>query len=236
MPANVPLIHPRSTTHRRHLTRGVTLGAALCVLSACSDKAKDDLNAISATGQIAAAVASGSMEKSVDEAAKFQADRRARGDTVAMPYAELQKLLPESIAGYSKAEEPAGSSQSMGAFSMSDAEQRYTAGPGADGIEPMIDVKIVDFGGTEGAYGMFALPMMMNIQREDAHSRMRTLTLGPKYTWASEDFNKDSKDARITAITRYRYAITVEANNQHDDQSEMIKKIVEQIVREFENK
>lgn len=225
----------RASARGRHLLQGTTLGALLTFV-ACGDKAKEELNDLSNAGQVAAAVASGSMEKAADNAAKFQADRRARGDTVAMPYTELQKMLPKSISGYTKAEEPGGSSQSMGAFSMSEAEQRYTAAAGADGVEPTIEVKIVDFGGTEGAYGMFALPMMMNIQREDAHSRMRTLTLEPDHTWASEDFNKDSKDARITAITRYRYAITVEANNQHDDQSEMVKKIVEQVVREFANK
>jgi hypothetical protein len=37
------------------------------------------------------------------------------------------------------------------------------------------------------------------------------LTMDTPYTWGSEEYNKDSKDAKVTAITRYRYVITVEA-------------------------
>lgn len=234
----IPLRHPSSTMTRTRTSpvRAAVMVAALFTLTACGDKTKEDLNTLSAAGQAVAAVASGSLETATNDAAKFQADRRARGDTVAMPYTELQKMLPASISGYTKSEEPSGSSQSMGAFSMSEAEQHYTGTPDADGNAPTIEVKIVDFGGTEGAYGMFALPMMMNIQREDAHSRMRTLKLGPEHTWASEEFDKDSKDSELTAITRYRYAITITARNQHDDQSEMVKKLAEQVVREFANK
>jgi len=103
------------------VSRPAVLVAALFAVTACSDKAKEDINTLSEAGQAMAAVASGSMEAAANDAAKFQADRRARGDTVAMPYTELQKMLPGSISGYAASEEPGGSSQSMGAFSMSEA-------------------------------------------------------------------------------------------------------------------
>jgi hypothetical protein len=224
---------------RAVMAAGLCAGALL--VSACGDKPKEEpeapkevSNAIEAMGALAKA--GSQMGTAAEEAAKFQQDRRARGDTVSMSYTELQKYLPDAPSGYSKAEEPGGSSQSIGSFSMSEAEQKYVAAADANGNTPTIRVKIVDFGGTEGAYGMFALPMMMNIKQEDAHRRMGTIQLGPEHTWASEEFNKDNKDAKVTAITRYRYVITVEADNQSEDQSDMVRKLTEKLARRFEGK
>ena len=226
-------------------TRRTVLAAGLVatglLATACGDKAdkepeepKEVSNAMEAIGALA--TAGSKMEQAANDAAKFQTDRRARGDTISMSYTELQKYLPDAPSGYTKAEEPGGSSQSIGTFSMSEAEQKYVGQPDAAGNTPTIEVKLVDFGGTEGAYGMFAMPMMMNIKQEDARHRMGTIALGPEHTWASEEFNKVNKDAKVTAITRYRYMITVEAENQTEDQSDMVRKFTEQLVRRFEGK
>ena len=85
-------------------------------------------------------------------------------------------------------------------------------------------------------YGMMALPMMMNISQEDAHHRMRTLAMDTPYTWASEEYDKDNKDAKLTAVTRYRYLITAEASNQTEDQSQWLKDLVEEIAKKFAGK
>lgn len=224
---------------RRVFAAGLVVAGLLS--SACGDKAekeseeqKEVSNAMEAMGALASA--GSKMEQAANDAAKFQEDRRARGDTISMSYTELQKYLPDAPSGYTKAEEPGGSSQSIGAFSMSEAEQKYVGPPDANGNAATIRVKLVDFGGTESAYGMFALPMMMNIKQEDARRRMGTIALGPEHTWASEEFNKVNKDAKITAITRYRYVITVEAENQTEDQSDMVRRFTEQVVRRFEGK
>jgi len=228
-----------SFVRRRSLAAGLI--ATGLVISACGGKSdkeaeepKEVSNAIEAMGALA--TAGSKMETAVEDAAKFQQERRARGDTISMSYTELQKFLPDAPSGYAKAEEPGGSSQSIGAFSMTEAEQKYVGQADADGNTPTIQVKLVDFGGTEGAYGMFAMPMMMNIKQEDARRRMGTIALGPKHTWASEEFNKVNKDAKVVAITRYRYMITVEAENQTADQSDMVRKFTEQVVRRFEGK
>ena len=228
----------RYNSHLGRITRIVSLAACAVGITACGDKRdekpRESANPIEAMGQLAKA--GSKLETAADEAAKFQQDRRARGDTVAMTYTALQAFLPDAPDGYSKAEAPSGSSQTMGAFSMTEAEQEYVGKADAEGNAPRIRVKLADFGGTEGAYGVFALPMMMNISQEDAHHRMSTIKLGPEYTWASEEFDKDTRNTKVTAVTRYRYLITVEAEQQRDDQSDMLRKLAERIVRRFEGK
>ncbi len=204
------------------------------VLSGCGDKAQDIRNATSALGALAQA-GSGIVE-SQKEAEKFYTDRKARGDTLAVPYAELQKSLPSAPGDYAAAEAASGSSQSMGAFSMSQTEQTFTKPAGPDGNSPTIKVSIVDFGGTQAAYGMMALPMMMNLSQEDAHHRMQTLKMDLPYTWGSEEYNKDDKSSKVTLITRYRYVISVEARNQGEDMSAMARGMAEDIAKKFTGK
>ncbi len=230
------MFNPKYPQVGRAATVGLLAGALL--LGACGDKPQEEpqevSNALDAVGALA--TAGSKMQNAADAAVKFQAERKARGDTVAMSYTELQAYLPDAPSGYSKAEEPGGSMQSMGAFSMTEADQTYVGEANADGQQARIRVKLVDFGGTEGAYAMFAMPMMMNIKQEDARRRMGTLALGPENTWASEELNKVNKDYKVTAMTRYRYMITVEADNQSDDQSDMVKSLTERIVKGFANK
>ena len=205
------------------------------ILAACGDKAREAGNAVTALGQTANAAAA--LQKGQEEADKFYQERREKGDTVAIAYSELQKVLPPSPNGYTPSGEPSGSSQNMGGFSMSQAEQDYS-GPAAaaDGNAPSIRITIVDFGGTQAGYGVLAGPMMMGYSQEDAHSRMRTIKIDVPYTYGSEEYNKDDKTAKVSAVTRYRYLITVEARNQADDQTEMVKGLVEDIAKKFEGK
>jgi len=203
-------------------------------LVGCGEKAqevKDAANALEAVAQ-----ASGGLVETQKEAEKFYNDRKAKGDTVAMPYADLQKMLPSAPSDYAASGEPSGSSQSMGGFSMSQTEQTFTRPAGADGSAPTIEVGIVDFGGTQAAYGMMALPMMMNLSQEDAHHRMQTLKVDMPYTWGSEEYNKDDKSSKVTLVTRYRYVITVEVRNHGEDKSAMARSLAEEVAKRFEGK
>jgi len=213
--------------------RALTVVAGLALIG-CGENAEEARNAMDAAQELARAAPG--IAEGQDEAERFYQERREQGDTVAMGYAELQTFLPSPPSGYELAGEPEGFSQSMGSFSISQAEQTYTKPADADGNAPSLQVTLVDFGGSEVGYGMMALPMMMNISQDDAHQRMRTLTMDTPYTWASEEYDKDSKDAKVTAVTRYRYLITAEASNQTEDQSQWLKDLVEDIARTFAGK
>jgi hypothetical protein len=204
------------------------------VLVGCrkSQEAQNAENALKAI----ASVTSGGAAETQAEAEKFYEQRKAKGDTVAIAYTELQKSLPPAVGDYKPEGEPSGSSQSMGSFSMSQAEQNYVLPATADGTVPSVKVTIADMGGTQTAYSMMALPMMMNLSSEDAHHRMATGKLGTAYTWYTEEFDKDNKDSKVSVVTRYRYLITVEARNQTADQVAMVKGIAEAIAKTFDGK
>jgi hypothetical protein len=216
------------------MNRRVLAVLAALALAGCGEKTQEMKNAANAM-EAASKVAS-NLAASQGEAEKVYADRKARGDTLAMPYADLQKLLPSAPDGYKAAEEPGGSSQSMGGFSMSQAEQTFTQAAGPDGNTPSVKVTIVDLGGTQGAYAMMAAPMMMDLSQEDAHHRMKTHKMDAADSWAAEEYNKDSKEAKVSIVTRYRYMVTVEARNQGSDQSAMVMKLAEEIARKFAGK
>jgi hypothetical protein len=216
------------------MRRPVVVLFAGVALVGCGERAQEARNTMNAMQAVAEAAKN--TESTQDEAARFQEERRSRGDTVAMGYEDLQKFLPSAPSGYSPEADPSGSSQSMGAFSMATAEQRFVKPAGADGATPTLIVTLIDFGGTEGAYGMMALPMMMNLSQEDAHQRMKTMKLDLPYSWGSEEYNKDTRDAKFTVMTRYRYVITVDARHHGSDESEMVRRLAEDIARKFEGK
>ncbi|MBK9409915.1 MAG: hypothetical protein IPN47_18085 [Gemmatimonadetes bacterium] len=214
-------------------TRILAVVAGIAVVG-CGEKAQDVKNAANAAQ--AAAAAAPQIVDNQNEAAKFQEERRSRGDTVAMGYQELQKYLPSAPDGYKADEEPSGSSQSMTGFSMSQAEQTFSKPAPPDGSAPSVQVTLVDFGGTQSAYGIMALPMMMNLSQEDAHRRMTTLKMDTPFTWGTEEFDKDNKDSKVTVVTRYRYLITVEARHHGTDELAMLKRMAEDVARKFEGK
>lgn len=55
------------------------------------------------------------------ESASKMEERKAKGDTISMPYTDLQKLLPSNIAGYIKDGDPKGESMNMVGMSYSTA-------------------------------------------------------------------------------------------------------------------
>jgi len=214
------------------MARTAIAAAAMILLAGCGQKANDVKNALNA----AQAVASGAVEEGLAEAEKLQKERVASGDTLAMPYQELQKYLPAEINGYTAAGQPEGNSQSMPGFSMSQVRQEWTGPAASDGSTPQVDVTLVDFGGTQQGYAMMAAPIMMGFRQEDSHQKTGSVKLDIPFTGGWEEFNKDTKDAKFTAVTRYRYVITVEARNQTEDHSSMVKSMAEEIAKKFEGK
>ncbi len=200
----------------------------------CGKKADEAQNAMSAVA--AAAGAAPKLEEGMKEAEQFQKDRVAKGDTVAMSYTEIQKFLPASVDGYTARGTPKGSQQAMGGFSMSQAEQTWVKDPAAQGSTPEIQVTVIDFGGTQQGYAMMAAPMMMGFSQEDDRRKVGSVKMDVPYTGGWGEFDKESKDAKITAITRYRYVITIEARNNADDQSAMVKRLAETIATKFDGK
>src|SRR5687767_15142437 len=106
-----------------------------------------------ATNPLEALVQAGEeMEKAANEGEAKMKERRAKGDTLAMPYADLQKYLPASVDGY-KAEEPSGANMNMPGMSYSSAERRYAKDDGSS-----VKVTIIDY---NQAYSLYSAATAM---------------------------------------------------------------------------
>lgn len=219
---------------RGHVKRSIIAGLTMLAATGCGKKHDNAVDAM--TAMATAATAAPKIEQGMKEAEQFQKDRIARGDTLAMPYAELQKFLPSSVSGYTAREEPAGSQQAMPGFSMSQASQTWVATPNPTGMAPEVEVTVVDFGGTQQGYAMMAAPMLMGFSQEDAHRRVGAISIDVPNTGAWQEFDKDSKDAKVTAVARYRFLITVDARNKGEDQSALAKELASEIARKFDGK
>jgi hypothetical protein len=205
---------------------------ALCV--GCGEKLQEAKDAANAMSQLAQA--GEKLEKASNEADQFMKERRAKGDTVAMAADQLKTFLPTEIAGYKPKEEPSINQTSMGEFSFSTAEQTWLSTSGDTNNPAEIKVSLTDWGGTEGGYAMYYLPFSMNIKTENAQERSGTVKLDLPYTAGMEKFDKQSKNASFTAVTRYRYLINLEASNQADDQTALLKDLAVATAEKFKDK
>jgi predicted ribosome quality control (RQC) complex YloA/Tae2 family protein len=157
------------------------------------------------------------VKEDMDDSQKMQEDRKKRGDTLAMNYKELQKYLPETIAGYEKDGEPGGQSVNMAGMSYSTASQKFKKE--ADYIE----VTVTDYNQAYGTFqGLFSYAGMFSVESDE--EKTTKYNTGVEHTLAIESYKKKDKDATITAGAGYRFWIEVKGNNQPD--AEFLKKVL----------
>jgi hypothetical protein len=75
--------------------------------------------------------------------------------------------------------------------------------------------------------------MLAGAPAPDAEQRVRTRKLSIPYTWLSEEYYPQAHTAKLTAITRFRYIITVTAQLQPSDPTPMLADMVAQIATLF---
>jgi hypothetical protein len=216
------------------------LALSSLLLTGCGGNDADDTNAAQEESQGVTDMEQAASETSaatpeLAEAESFYKERVAKGDTIAMPYEELQKYMP-TISGYTADGAPSGASQTMGAFSMSTADQHWTETGGDPNAKKRIHVTLVDFGGTQMAYATMAAPMMMQVRSEDAHRRIRYDKGSIPTSYVIEELDKDNNTGKVTTVTRYRYLITVEQSGGASDPTEEAKAIANEIAQKFDGK
>ncbi len=206
----------------------VAICAALC--ASCSERA-DQL------GKSADAMRrpTQSGERGADMAAegeKIYMGRVASGDTVAMPYEELEAYLPDSIGGYRQEGPPSGSQQTMPDYVISSVTQHWVS---REDEVARITVQIADWGGTRNAYGMASLGLVA-IDMEDEKQRVRSVAFDVPMTSGVAIFSKQDNSASVTAGTRYRYMIVASSAGAKEDQTAALTELVAGIARTFEGK
>ncbi len=202
-------------------------GAAL--LTACGD---DTPGGSPGNGTSSESVGT-DMDSVAASAARLEAGRRMRGDTVPMDYSTLQAMLPAAPAGYEADGVASGSSSKAGGFGVSEVRQRYLGIPEPNVIRPRIEVALADLGNSQIGVSIVAERMLAGAPAPDAEQRVRTRRLSIPYTWLSEEYFPQSHTAKVTAITRFRYLITVTAQLQPTDPTPMLAEMVAQVAASF---
>ena len=145
------------------------------------------------------------------ESASKMEERRAKGDTISMPYADLQKMLPSSIAGYIKEGDPKGESTNMVGMSYSTASQIYKSGEGE------ITVNIMDYNASYAAFGAATAMFATGFSVDNDQEHLGAIDLGISGVKAWEDVKKKEKHSTVMAGVNDRFLVTAEGRNVEPD-------------------
>ncbi|MEA5460192.1 hypothetical protein VB796_14135 [Arcicella sp. LKC2W] len=183
----------------------------VCVLLFSCGKVKDAANAAEGLKNYA---------EGMKESDNKMKERRAKGDTISMPYGELQKLLPLSIAGYAKDGEPKGESVNMAGISYSTASQIYKNG------DAEITVNIMDYSASYAAFGAATAMFSTGFSVDNDQEHLGAVDLGISGIKAWEDVKKKEKKSTIIAGVNERFLVTAEGRNVESD---MVKEAVKAV-------
>ncbi|MEM9389341.1 MAG: hypothetical protein AAGA02_02640 [Bacteroidota bacterium] len=140
-------------------------------------------------------------------------------DDKVVPYKELQKHLPNKIAGFTATDEPGGQSMSMNGMSYSMASQGYLKGD----IE--MTVSIMDYQGAGTLYTAAAMAWTMNMEYEDDEKKVSGFQEGDFQGLI--EVGKKYKEVNLTCGFRERYLIQIELQDSDDD--DLVKKILNEL-------
>lgn len=189
----------------------------LGLLSNCKSKSKEPL----ADGKVESAseareVADNFQAAQAESSERWEA-RKKKGDTLAMPYKDLQNYLPD-ISGYNKDEGPKGSQVNMpGMGSWSQAEQRYSNG------EKHIKVEIVDYNSAHQAFAGVTAVYKMGYSSEDDTRKQGSTDLGIKDVAAYETIYKDGSRAELAIVVADRFFVNIESNG--DNSADLVRSV-----------
>lgn len=146
----------------------------------------------------------------VDKNSKWE-QRKAKGDTMAIPYKDLQAFLPE-IAGYSKDGGPKGSQMDIpGMGSLSETEQAYVNG------DKRISIKIVDYNAAWQTFqGMTAI-YGMGFSTEDDTKKQSHSDLGLKNVYAYQTSYKTEPKSELIIIANDRFMISLNSDGENSE-------------------
>ncbi len=155
----------------------------------------------------------GDKVKQASDASASKAEaRKAKGDTIAMPYKDLEAYLPE-ISGYTKEGEPKGSQMNMpGMGSWSTAEQAYTNG------DKKIKVTLMDYNAAFQAFSMMTAVFKMGYSMEDGDKKQDATDLGIKDVAAYETIYKKDQRAEMAVVAGDRFLIQINSDGSNDPQ------------------
>ena len=137
--------------------------------------------------------------------------RKAKGDTLAMAYKDLQAYLPE-ISGYTSEQGPKGSQMNTpGLGSWSQGEQEYANG------DRRAEVSIMDYNAAHQAFAGLTAMYGLGMSMEDDEKRQGPVDMGIKGVGAYETIYKKEKRSELTLIVGDRFIINLKSEGENDE-------------------
>lgn len=183
------------------------LAGAIFLLGSCeqAQQAKESYSALSKLSE-----AGKNMSAGLDKAKEERAEREKRGDTLSLPYKELQQYLPAAVSGYTPGELK-GQSQKMSGMAFSSAERTFTKAPDEE-----VEVSLIDYNGSNALYQGAAAMMGLGIEQEDDEHTVGPTAVKIDGVKGMDTFYKKEGRAEMTLAVGGRFLLTLKANKQKD--------------------
>jgi len=172
----------------------LAVATPLLLFTACKSKEEKKNESETTTTTDNAAKVTGSITETGETKNANWERRKAKGDTVAMPYKDLQAYLPD-VSGYTREGGAKGSQMNIpGAGSWSQAEQEYKNG------EKEATVSIFDYNSAYQTFEGLTAVYKMGFSSEDDNRKQASVDIGVKNVGDYETIDKQNKQTeRIIA-------------------------------------
>ena len=197
----------------------LTIAAGTLLLATGCEQAKQAKESYSAISKLSDA--SKEMSTSLEKAQSERAEREKRGDTLSLPYKELQQFLPISVSGYTPGELK-GDSQKMSGMAFSSAERTFTKAPDEE-----VEVSIMDYNGSNALFQGAAAMMSLGIEHEDDEQVAGPTAVKADGVKGIDTFYKKDGRAEMTLAVGARFLLTLKANKQKD--MALLKSVAEEM-------
>jgi hypothetical protein len=163
-------------------------------------------------------------ENIVDETKKSEersTERRKKGDTLAIPYKDLETYLPE-ISGYTSEHGPKGSQMNTpGLGSWSQAEQEYSSG------DKRLTISIMDYNAAHQAFIGLTSMYGLGMSFEDDDKKSGSVDLGVKDVKAYETIYKKDKRSELVLVVGDRFV--VQLNNDGEEGEDYLRSVAKKM-------
>ncbi len=153
------------------------------------------------------------LEKTTQQSSDKMKERQAKGDTVAIPYKDLQAYLPSSVSNFEKDGEPSGESVNAMGMSYSVANQRFSKG------DSKLNVSLMDYNAAFGVLSMATTMLSSGYSVDNDTEHIGSVKFDQEGMKGWEDFKKKEKRGTLTAVINDRFLINIEASNIESTES-----------------
>ncbi|MBO2009805.1 hypothetical protein [Hymenobacter negativus] len=186
----------------------LTIAAAALLLATGCEQAKQAKESYSAISKLSEA--GKDMTANLEKAETDRAERVKRGDTLSLPYKELEQYLPTEVSGYTPGELK-GQSQKMTGMAFSTAERTFTKSPDEE-----VEISLIDYNGSNALYQGAAAMMSLGIEQEDDDHIMGPTAVKADGVKGMDTFYKKDGRAEMTLAVGGRFLLTLKGTKQKD--------------------